>query len=102
MLSGFTRQQLKPFPSVGKRQDLLTLADLLAAGQVTPVIDRMDQLLPAWVNRATNLVVALLLSPCPDAMVAWQTRLVGVRLFTPRVPMRRKRGLPRLRLTPDL
>ncbi len=27
-------------PSVGKRQDLLTLADLLATGQVTPVIDR--------------------------------------------------------------
>ena len=40
MLSGFTRQQLKPFTSVGKREDLLTLADLLAAGQVTPVIDR--------------------------------------------------------------
>ncbi|GGN88185.1 hypothetical protein GCM10010112_71430 [Actinoplanes lobatus] len=40
MLSGFTRQQLKPFLSVGKRQDLLTLADLLATGQVTPVIDR--------------------------------------------------------------
>jgi len=28
------------FLSVGKRQDLLTLADLLATGQVTPVIDR--------------------------------------------------------------
>lgn len=40
VLSGFTRQQLKPFLSVGKRQDLLTLADLLATGQVTPVIDR--------------------------------------------------------------
>ncbi len=40
VLSGFTRQQLKPFTSVGKRQDLLTLADLLATGQVTPVIDR--------------------------------------------------------------
>ena len=40
MLSRFTRQQLKPFLSVGKRQDLLTLADLLANGQVTPVIDR--------------------------------------------------------------
>ena len=26
MLSGFTRQQLKPFLSVGKRQDLPTLA----------------------------------------------------------------------------
>ncbi|GAA5649140.1 NAD(P)-dependent alcohol dehydrogenase [Geodermatophilus obscurus] len=40
VLSGFTRQQLKPFLSVEKRQDLLTLADLLATGQVTPVIDR--------------------------------------------------------------
>ncbi|WP_200953257.1 NAD(P)-dependent alcohol dehydrogenase [Agromyces sp. Root81] len=40
VLSGFTRQQLKPFTSVGKRQDLLTLADLLTTGQVTPVIDR--------------------------------------------------------------
>jgi NADPH:quinone reductase-like Zn-dependent oxidoreductase len=40
VLSGFTRQQLRPFTSVGKRQDLLTLADLLATGQVTPVIDR--------------------------------------------------------------
>lgn len=40
VLSGFTRQQLKPFLSVGKRKDLLTLGDLLATGQVTPVIDR--------------------------------------------------------------
>ena len=40
VLSGFTRQQLRPFTSVEKRQDLLTLADLLATGQVTPVIDR--------------------------------------------------------------
>jgi NADPH:quinone reductase-like Zn-dependent oxidoreductase len=39
-LSGFTRQQLKPLVSVAKRRDLLTLADLLATGQVTPVIDR--------------------------------------------------------------
>lgn len=44
VLSGFTRQQLKPFLSVGKRQDLLTLADLLATGQVTPVIDRTHPL----------------------------------------------------------
>jgi NADPH:quinone reductase-like Zn-dependent oxidoreductase len=43
VLSGFTRQ-LKPFLSVGKRQDLLTLADLLATGQVTPVIDRAHPL----------------------------------------------------------
>ncbi|MGY0236012.1 NAD(P)-dependent alcohol dehydrogenase [Longispora urticae] len=40
VLSGFTRQRLRPFTSTGKRQDLLTLADLLATGQVTPVIDR--------------------------------------------------------------
>ena len=40
VLSGFTRQQLRPFVSVEKRQDLLTLADLLTTGQVTPVIDR--------------------------------------------------------------
>lgn len=36
----FTRQTLRPFLSVEKRQDLLDLADLLAAGQLTPVIDR--------------------------------------------------------------
>ncbi len=40
VLSGFTRQQLKPFTSIGKRQDLLTLADLLTTGQVRAVIDR--------------------------------------------------------------
>ena len=39
-LSAFTRQQLRPFTSIGKRQDLLALADLLATGQVRPVIDR--------------------------------------------------------------
>ncbi|MBP2216567.1 NAD(P)-dependent alcohol dehydrogenase [Arthrobacter sp. CAN_C5] len=40
VLSGFTRQQLKPFMSVGKRQDLLTLAELLTTGQIRSVIDR--------------------------------------------------------------
>lgn len=40
VLSGFTRQRLKPFTSLGRQQDLRTLADLLTAGQVTPVIDR--------------------------------------------------------------
>ncbi|MBK8446700.1 MAG: NAD(P)-dependent alcohol dehydrogenase [Micropruina sp.] len=40
VLSGFTRQQLKPFVSVEKRQDLLALADLLSSGQVRSVIDR--------------------------------------------------------------
>lgn len=39
-LSAFTRQRLRPLVSVAKRQDLLTLADLLATGTVTPVIDR--------------------------------------------------------------
>ena len=36
----FTRQALQPFLSVGKRQDLLDLAELLEAAQLTPVIDR--------------------------------------------------------------
>ncbi len=40
VLSAFTCQQLKPFLSVEKRQDLLALSDLLVTGQVTPVIDR--------------------------------------------------------------
>ncbi len=40
VLSGFTRQQLRPFASIEKRQDLLTLADLLTTGQVRAVIDR--------------------------------------------------------------
>lgn len=38
-LSAFTRQRLRPFTSIAKRQDLLALADLLTTGQVTPVID---------------------------------------------------------------
>ena len=36
----FTRQTLRPFTSVGKRQDLLDLAELLEAAHLTPVIDR--------------------------------------------------------------
>ena len=40
-MSGFSRQRLRPFTSFGRRQDLLTMADLLATGQVTPVIDRI-------------------------------------------------------------
>ncbi|GAB3548645.1 NAD(P)-dependent alcohol dehydrogenase [Arthrobacter tumbae] len=44
VLSGFTRQRLRPFTSLGKRQDLLTLADLITTGQVTPVIDRTHPL----------------------------------------------------------
>ena len=44
ILSGFTRQRLKPFTSIGKRHDLLTLADLLTTAQVKPVIDRTYRL----------------------------------------------------------
>lgn len=40
VLSAFTRQRLRPFASVEKRADLVTLADLLATGQIRPVIDR--------------------------------------------------------------
>ncbi|WP_380169596.1 NAD(P)-dependent alcohol dehydrogenase [Jannaschia sp. R86511] len=40
LLSGFSRQTLRPFVSLGRRQDLLVLADLVATGQVTPVVDR--------------------------------------------------------------
>lgn len=39
-LSVFTRQRLRPFASIEKRQDLLALAEMLATGQITPVIDR--------------------------------------------------------------
>ncbi len=46
-LSAFTRQRLRPFVSVEKRQDLLTLADLLVTGQVTPLIDRTYSLTEA-------------------------------------------------------
>ena len=44
ILSGFTRQRLKPFTSFGKRADLLALADLLETGQVRPAIDRIHPL----------------------------------------------------------
>ena len=40
----FTRQTLRPFTSVGKRQDLLELAELLETGRLTPVIDRTYRL----------------------------------------------------------
>ncbi len=39
-----TRQTLRPFLSVEKHQDLLTLTDWLEAGEVTPVIDRTYRL----------------------------------------------------------
>lgn len=40
VLSGVSRQRLKPFLSLGKREDLLTLSDLLEHGQLRPIIDR--------------------------------------------------------------
>jgi NADPH:quinone reductase-like Zn-dependent oxidoreductase len=40
VLSGFTRQQLKPLVPVAKRQDLLTWPTSSRPGQVMPVIDR--------------------------------------------------------------
>lgn len=40
ILSAFTRQRLRPFTSVEKREDLLALADLLATGEVAPIVDR--------------------------------------------------------------
>jgi NADPH:quinone reductase-like Zn-dependent oxidoreductase len=40
VLSGFTSQRLRPFTSLGKRKDLLALADLLTTGQIRPLIDR--------------------------------------------------------------
>ena len=41
VLSLFTRQRLRPFTSVGTREDLLALAALVSSGQLTPVIDRV-------------------------------------------------------------
>jgi len=40
LLSLLTRQTLRPFFSLEKRQDLLTLTELIEARQVTPVVDR--------------------------------------------------------------
>ncbi|SHI57632.1 NADPH:quinone reductase [Tessaracoccus bendigoensis DSM 12906] len=44
LLSGFSSQRLRPFTSFAKRQDLLTLADLLTTGQIAPVVDRTYRL----------------------------------------------------------
>lgn len=44
VLSGFSRQRLKPFTSFGSGRDLLVLAELLADGQITPLIDRTYRL----------------------------------------------------------
>jgi len=40
LLSAVTRQRLRPFTSLGRRTDLLVLADMLASGEITPVVDR--------------------------------------------------------------
>lgn len=40
MLSAFTRQRLRPFTSADNRDDLLAIAQLIADGKVTPLIDR--------------------------------------------------------------
>ena len=44
VLSDFSRQRLKPFTSFGRGRDLLVLAELLADGQITPLIDRTYRL----------------------------------------------------------
>lgn len=40
LLSAFTRQRLRPFTSLGRRGDLLVLAEMLASGEITPLVDR--------------------------------------------------------------
>ena len=41
LLSPFLRQQLRSLMAVERREDLLVLKDLIEAGKVTPVIDRI-------------------------------------------------------------
>lgn len=40
LLSALTRQRLRPFTSLGRRDDLVALAEMLASGEITPVVDR--------------------------------------------------------------
>lgn len=40
LLSVVTRQRLRPFTSLGRRSDLLALAEMLANGEITPFTDR--------------------------------------------------------------
>jgi NADPH:quinone reductase-like Zn-dependent oxidoreductase len=44
LLSLFVRQTLRPFLSIPRRDDLLTLRQMIEAGDVTPVIDRTHPL----------------------------------------------------------
>jgi len=44
LLSAFTRQRLRPFTSLGRRDDLVTLADMLSRGDIAPLIDRRHAL----------------------------------------------------------
>ena len=47
LLSPFVRQRLRGFVSLTRRDDLLTLRDLLATGAVTPALDRVFPLAEA-------------------------------------------------------
>jgi NADPH:quinone reductase-like Zn-dependent oxidoreductase len=40
VVNGFVRQRLRPLPDAWTREDLLAVTELIAAGKVTPVIDR--------------------------------------------------------------
>lgn len=67
ILSAFSRQRLRPFTSIGTREDLLTLADLIADQRITPIIDRaysLDDASDAFLHVASGhtrgkVVVAL-------------------------------------------
>jgi NADPH:quinone reductase-like Zn-dependent oxidoreductase len=40
VVNGFVRQRLRPLPDAWTREDLLAVTELIAAGKVTPVVDR--------------------------------------------------------------
>lgn len=57
LLSGFTRQRLRPFTSFSKHQDLVMLVSLLVAGDVRPVVERtfnLDEAADAMRHVATG------------------------------------------------